>query len=78
MSATIDIGTLIQSTLGICGGRPRITGTRIPVYSIVMDYKAGMSNVGDFCLLHKSYLEQDKKHSGIIVVTNNTFAKKRP
>ncbi len=43
MTATIDIGTLIESTPVICGDRPRITATRIPVYSIVMDYKAGMS-----------------------------------
>ena len=31
-------------------------------------------NVGDFFLLHKSYLEQDKQHSGIIVVTKQSYS----
>ena len=41
MTTTIDIGTLIASTPGICGGRPRITGTRVSVRNIAIDYKAG-------------------------------------
>lgn len=44
MSTTLtDIGTLIISTPGICGGRPRITGTRMSVMSIAIDYNAGMT-----------------------------------
>ncbi|SKB14108.1 conserved hypothetical protein [Planktothrix sp. PCC 11201] len=44
MSTTLtDIGTLIVSTPGICGGRPRITGTRMSVMSIAIDYNAGMT-----------------------------------
>ena len=43
MAAITDIGQLILSTSRICGGRPHITGTRMPVQSIAMDYKAGMS-----------------------------------
>lgn len=43
MTTTIDIGTLIIRTPETCGGRPRIAGTRMPVQSIALDYKAGMS-----------------------------------
>ena len=44
MSTTLtDIGTLIISTPGICGGRPRIAGTRMSVMSIAIDYNAGMT-----------------------------------
>lgn len=43
MSTAIDIGTLIVSTPGTCGGRPRIEGTRVSVLNIAIDYKAGMS-----------------------------------
>lgn len=43
MQATIDIGTLIAQTPGICGGRPRIVGTRITVQNIAIDFNAGMS-----------------------------------
>jgi len=43
MTTTIDIGTMIVSTPGTCGGRPRIAGTRMSVQNIAIDYKAGMS-----------------------------------
>ena len=33
--ALTDIGTLITSTPGTCGGRPRIAGTRITVRRVV-------------------------------------------
>jgi uncharacterized protein (DUF433 family) len=42
MQAAIDIGTLIVQTPRICGGRPRIVGTRITVQNIVIDFNAGM------------------------------------
>ena len=38
-----DIGSLIVSTQGIVGGRPRIDGTRISVQTIVGWYKKGYS-----------------------------------
>lgn len=41
MQAVIDIGTLIVSTPGICGGRPRIAGHRITVHNVVIDFNAG-------------------------------------
>jgi uncharacterized protein (DUF433 family) len=37
-----DIGTIIVSTPGICGGRPRIAGHRITVHNIAIDFNAGM------------------------------------
>lgn len=43
MTTTIDIGTLIVSTPGTCGGRPRIAGHRITVELIAIEHKAGLS-----------------------------------
>lgn len=43
MPTAIDIGTLIVSTPGTCGGRPRIARTRITVQNIAIDHNAGMS-----------------------------------
>lgn len=42
MQTAIDTGTLIVQTPGICGGRPRIAGTRIAVQSIAIDFNAGI------------------------------------
>ena len=30
-------------------------------------------NVGDFCRLHKAYLEQQQKHSGIILAAKQSY-----
>jgi uncharacterized protein (DUF433 family) len=43
MATVVDIGTLITRTPGVCGGRPRIEGTRISVRHIVNWYKLGLS-----------------------------------
>jgi uncharacterized protein (DUF433 family) len=43
MQTIVKISTLVTQTQGICGGRPRIAGTRTAVQSIVVDFKAGMS-----------------------------------
>ncbi len=37
----VDIGSLITSTPGVVGGRPRIAGTRIAVRAIAIWYKQG-------------------------------------
>ncbi|MFB8791725.1 MAG: DUF433 domain-containing protein [Potamolinea sp.] len=42
MLTVIDIGTLIVSTPGTCGGRPRIAGRRVSVQAIAVLYKQGM------------------------------------
>jgi uncharacterized protein (DUF433 family) len=43
MSILTDISTLIVSTEGVCGGRPRLQGTRITVQYIVNEIKAGVT-----------------------------------
>lgn len=43
MATVTDIGTLITQTPGICGGRPRIAGTRITVRNIVNWLRMGWS-----------------------------------
>ena len=41
--ALTDIGTLITSTPGVCGGRPRIAGTRLTVRTIVYRAREGLT-----------------------------------
>jgi uncharacterized protein (DUF433 family) len=43
MSQTIEIGTLIEHSPDIRGGRPRIAGTGVTVRRIVGWYKQGLS-----------------------------------
>jgi uncharacterized protein (DUF433 family) len=43
MQTVTDIGTLIVSTPGTCGDRPRIEGSRITVQYIVNESKAGVT-----------------------------------
>ena len=42
-SATVDIGTLIECTPGVVGGRPRIAGTRIAVAHVAVLWNQGYS-----------------------------------
>lgn len=46
MEATVNIGTLIEQTPEIRGGRPRIAGTGVTVHRIVQWYKLGHSPEG--------------------------------
>ncbi|MDM9382571.1 DUF433 domain-containing protein [Chlorogloeopsis sp. ULAP01] len=43
MQAVTDIGKLIVCTPGICGGRPRIDGSRITVQYVVNEIKSGIT-----------------------------------
>ena len=43
MITTVDIGTLIVSTPGVCGGRPRIAGRRLSVQQIAVLSKQGLN-----------------------------------
>ncbi|MDJ0577709.1 MAG: DUF433 domain-containing protein [Xenococcaceae cyanobacterium MO_234.B1] len=43
MTATVNLDSLIVSTPNICGGRPRIDGSRITVQYIVKEIKAGIT-----------------------------------
>jgi len=42
-TATIDIGTLIESRPNVCGGSPVLTGTRMPVKALAARHKLGMT-----------------------------------
>jgi uncharacterized protein (DUF433 family) len=53
MTTTIDVGTLIVSTPGVCGGRPRIANSRITVQYIVNETKAGVT---------PEEIQEDKPH----------------
>jgi len=43
MTAAININRLIVSTPNVCGGRPRIEGSRITVQYIINEVKAGVT-----------------------------------
>ena len=43
METTVDIGTFIESSPDIRGGRPRVAGTGVTVQRIVGWYKLGLS-----------------------------------
>jgi uncharacterized protein (DUF433 family) len=43
MFKTVDLGTKIVKTPETCGGRPRITGTRVAVQRIIGWYKMGFN-----------------------------------
>ncbi|MGB7413825.1 MAG: DUF433 domain-containing protein [Thermosynechococcaceae cyanobacterium] len=42
MQTAIDIVTFIIQTPEVCGGRPRIAGTRTAVQNVAIDFNAGM------------------------------------
>ena len=42
-STTVEIGSLIARTPGVCGGRPRIAGTGVSVRRVVVWYKLGLA-----------------------------------
>jgi len=54
MQTITDIGTLVVKTLGTCGGRPRIAGSRITVQCIVTEIEAGVTP--EEILEHKLHL----------------------
>lgn len=37
------LGSGIEATPGVCGGEPRITGTRIPVWTLEQSRRLGLS-----------------------------------
>lgn len=43
MTTSVEIGTLIVTTPGTCGGRPRIAKTRITLENIAIDFNGGLT-----------------------------------
>ncbi|MGL5835924.1 MAG: DUF433 domain-containing protein [Waterburya sp.] len=43
MTATVNINRLIVSTPDVCGGRPRIDGSRITVQYVINEIQAGVT-----------------------------------
>ena len=39
----MNIGGMIENTPGVCGGRPRIAGTRVAVHRVAGFYRLGYS-----------------------------------
>jgi len=37
------IGSMIECTADVCGGRPRLLGTRVPVHRVAAYYRLGYS-----------------------------------
>jgi len=54
----MSIGAMIESTPGICGGRARIAGTRVPVHRIAGYYRLGYSPEEMLTLLNSLSLAQ--------------------
>ena len=42
-TAPFDIGTLIEATPGVYGGRPCLAGTRFPVLQVAVAHNSGMT-----------------------------------
>jgi uncharacterized protein (DUF433 family) len=63
MTTTIDIGTLIICTPGICGGSPRIEGSRTTVKNIVIDIRSGLTP--EAILENKSHLSLAKIYAAL-------------
>jgi len=62
-TTSVDIGTLIVRTPGICGGRPRIEGSRITVENIVIDIRAGL--IPEQILESKTHLSLAKIYAAL-------------
>lgn len=63
MQATIDIGTLIIKTPAVCGGRPRIAGTRITIQNIAINFNAGMSS--EEIVMQRTHLTQAQVYAAL-------------
>jgi uncharacterized protein (DUF433 family) len=54
----VSIGSLIEQTPGVCGGHPRIAGTRVPVHRITQYYRLGYGPEEILNLLNSLSLSQ--------------------
>jgi uncharacterized protein (DUF433 family) len=63
MQTIVEISTLVTQTQGICGGRPRIAGTRTAVQSIVVDFNAGMTP--EEIILQRPHLKTEQVYAAL-------------
>jgi uncharacterized protein (DUF433 family) len=55
---SMSISSMIEATPGICGGRARIAGTRVPVHRVAHFYRLGYSPEEMLLLLNSLTLAQ--------------------
>ena len=63
MQTVVEISTLVTQTQGICGGRPRIAGTRTTVQNIAIDFNAGMSP--EEIILQRPHLKTEQVYAAL-------------
>lgn len=68
----VDIGTLIEATPGIYGGRPCLAGTRFPVLEVAVHFKEGMP--AEEMLDHFPFLDLPRIYAGITYYLANRAA----
>ncbi len=54
----MSIGSMIEATPGICGGRPRLAGTRVPVHRVAAYHRLGYAPEEILSLLNSLTLPQ--------------------
>ena len=63
MQTIVEISTLVTQTQGICGGRPRIAGTRTAVQTIAIDFNAGMTP--EEIILQRPHLKTEQVYAAL-------------
>ena len=63
MQTIVEISTLITQTQGLCGGRPRIAGTRTAVQTIAVDFNAGMTP--EEIILQRPHLKTEQVYAAL-------------
>ena len=63
MQTIVEISTLVTQTQRICGGRPRIAGTRTAVQTIAVDFNAGMTP--EEIILQRPHLKTEQVYAAL-------------
>lgn len=71
-TAPFDIGTLIEVTPGVYGGRPCLADTRFPVLQVAVAYNAGMTP--EQMAEHWLHLDVVKLYAGVAYYLANKQA----
>ncbi|UKO99919.1 DUF5615 family PIN-like protein [Nostoc sp. UHCC 0870] len=67
-NAGVDVITTVEAN------RVSSTDESQIIWATEQSYIIYTFNVGDFCRLHNAYLEQQKKHSGIVVAAKQSYS----